>query len=403
MKRNTCIIFSLFIIGHIYAQQDFRKGYIITNENDTVYGWIDYRGDIRNAMKCSFKKTKKDKVIDFSPLDIASYRFIDSKYYVSKNIGSHENPNQVFLECLVDGLAKLYYYRDNRLNNYYYIEKEGKMLELKNEEKNEYNDGRIYIKQTKPYIGVLKATLNVWEMNNEIDNAQLDHSSLSNIVRDYHYYACTDGSDCIVYKKKKMVKPLRFGPVVGTEMSNIRIINKNKFIETYNYNQSTNLTIGASLNFSLQQIDEKLFIQIQALYTKHYYFVVYERSNLWTDSHILNDVMEFGFSFKYEYPKSKLRPTLAVGPSAVYLPGAKIENNKDHYVSTSVVHAIDEKIDFPTKFMYGFEIIPGVHYHLNNEWIIFVQLHYMKNYKRQFPNMPNNYFRSFGVSTGIYF
>jgi hypothetical protein len=123
MKRIICFIAGLLLIGQLSAQHDYRMGYIITNEQDTVYGLIDYRSDIRNAFTCSFKKNETDIVTDYTPSDIAAYRYIDNKYYISRNIGSENVPKQVFLEYLVNGVAKLYYYRDNINKKYYYIEK----------------------------------------------------------------------------------------------------------------------------------------------------------------------------------------------------------------------------------------------------------------------------------------
>ena len=117
-------------IGSVQAQRDYRKGYIITNRQDTIYGWIDYRGDIRNSKVCSFKKTENDQATEYSPSDILAYRFIDSKFYVSKNVGTADAPNQVFLEYLVNGLANLYYFRDENSNDHYYIENDGRFIEL---------------------------------------------------------------------------------------------------------------------------------------------------------------------------------------------------------------------------------------------------------------------------------
>ena len=97
----------LFVCIHgIHAQRDFRKGYIITNQQDTIYGWIDYRGDVRNAKVCLFRKTETDPSMDYMPLDIAAYRFINSKYYVSRDVGDEYAPKQVFLEYLVNGMRK---------------------------------------------------------------------------------------------------------------------------------------------------------------------------------------------------------------------------------------------------------------------------------------------------------
>ena len=402
MKKIICSIFSLFLLIEVGAQSDYRVGYIITNEQDTIYGWIDYRGDIRNAKTCSFKEAMTDQTIDYFPSDIAAYRYIDSKFYISKNIGGIDAPKQVFLEYLVNGLAKLYYYRDTDMNDYYYIEKDDQLYELKKDEREVLIDGTTKIRSTKSYVGVLKATLNVWEMNNEIDKANLEHSSLINIVKNYHDYVCTDGSECIIYEKKKSVKMLRFAPVVGVDISTIKLMNA--FTEKYRFNPSSNLTVGVNLNISIPQIDEKIFLQIQALYTKYYFFDTYEIPQSWTDIHILSNVLQIGFSFKYEYPKGKLRPTFAAGPAGIYLSDATIEIDKDIYgYSLNEVRAAYEVRNFPTKFMYGFEIIPGVHYYLNKERILFIQLQYMKCFSREFPNAPNNTIQSFGISTGIYF
>jgi len=38
------------------AQVNPQKGYIITNDNDTIYGTIDYLTDARNVKECLFQK-----------------------------------------------------------------------------------------------------------------------------------------------------------------------------------------------------------------------------------------------------------------------------------------------------------------------------------------------------------
>ena len=88
----------------------------------------------------------------------------------------------------------------------------------------------------------------------------------------------------------------------------------------------------------------------------------------------------------------------------MYLPNASIEKIKDIYsYSTYAIHSTTEKNDFQTKFMYGFEIIPGIHYYMNEDKIIFIELRLMQCFNRSFPNTPNHKVSSFGISTGIYF
>ena len=38
----------------VQAQVNPQKGYVITNDNDTIYGTIDYRSEKKCANECSF-------------------------------------------------------------------------------------------------------------------------------------------------------------------------------------------------------------------------------------------------------------------------------------------------------------------------------------------------------------
>jgi len=409
VSKGRLITIALWLLSgvSVWAQRDYRKGYIITNQQDTVYGWIDYRGDVRNAKICSFKETETGQVTDYSPTDIAAYRFTDSKYYVSRNIGNADDPKQVFLEYLVNGLAKLYYYRDDSSQDHYFIENDGHFLELKMEEKEVEIDGKTRTVSKKSYVGVLKATLNVWEMNSDIDKARLEHSSLINIAKDYHQYACTDGSECIVYERKKQLMALRIGPVVGVDWSTIKklVLNEDYIFHhsvDYRYNPCSNFTVGINLNFSMPRLNEKFFLQMQAMYTKYYFFGAYENPQQSIEVHIRNNVLQMGLAVKYEYPKGKWRPTLVVGAATIWFPDGSIEKIADIYTTEGIRQSTVIE-DFPTKLLFGFEVIPGVHYYLTPKRIIFVQAQYLQCYKRKLVDFPANQIRSFGISTGILF
>ena len=405
LKKELFIIVLLMTSIGVWAQRDYRKGYIISIEQDTIYGWIDYRGDIRNAKVCSFKKSETGQATEYAPSDIAAYRYIDSKYYVSKNIGTTDAPKQVFLEYLVNGMAKLYYHRDDNAHDYYYVEKDEQFLELKIDEKEvdvEVARGIVFkeSKKINSYVGILKATLNVWEMNHKIDNARLEHASLIDIAKDYHQHVCTDGSECIVYEKRKPLIALRFTPVVGVDFSTYKMLKFNESDnEMHNFDPSTNLSIGVNLNFSMPRLNEKLFLQMQAMYTKYYFFETQKTASSRTDIHFRSNVLQMGLAAKYEYPKGKIRPTLAAGASFIYMPDGENEEIKEYYHQDQV-RSITKKTELPTKLMYGFEVVPGIHYYIAKERIIFMQLQYLRCYNQ---NLTANTIQSFGLSAGIYF
>lgn len=400
IKKIILFAFLLLAGTAAWAQRDYRKGYIINNRQDTVYGWIDYRGDIRNSKTCAFKVSENDAFVEYAPSDIIAYRYIDSKFYISKNIGSTDAPKQVFLECLINGLATIYYYRDDGSNEHFYIEKDGKLHELKTDRKEVEVDGRTQISTVKSYVGTLKAALNVWEMSGEIDNAKLEHSSLINIAKNYHQYACTDGSECIIYEKKKPSLAMRIGPVVGVDISMLKLIvegvDKNKF------DHPTNLTAGVNLNLWAPRVNEKIFLQIRAMYAKNHFFDAYESPQRSIFTHVRSNVLKMGFALKYEYPKGKLRPTLAAGFAAIWMPDGSIEEiTNTHYISGDVI-STDTK-DFPTKLLRGIEISPGLQYHLPKSQIIFLQMQYIHCTRREAVSYPVNVLRSLGLSMGFYF
>ena len=405
-KKIIIILLLLFAGMNVWAQRDFRKGYIITNQQDTIYGWIDYRGDTRNAKICSFKKTETEQATDYTPSDIAAYRFIDSKFYISSNtIDIVGAPKQIFLEYLVNGLAKLYYCREDNVNDRYYIENDGHFVELKVDRREvvvEGKYGRSYsgLQTVKSYVGLLKAMLNVWEMDSEIEKAELNHSSLIDIAKNYHQHVCTDGSECIVYERKKPLVALRIGPVIGADFSTLKLMDFK--VEKYHLDPSTNLTVGVNLNLSMPRINEKIFLQMQAMYTKYYFFDAFESPQSQTDVHIRSNVLQMGFAIKYEYPKGKWRPTLAAGGAAIWMPDAAIKENTDRFYQVGIRPSTVE-YDFPDRFMYGFEVISGIHYYLTPKRIIFIQVQYLQCDKWLFIRLPANMIRSFGLSTGIYF
>ena len=153
MKYNRLILIGLLVIlsgGILYAQTDFRPGYIVKDSGDTLYGSIDYRGDLFMCSSCKFKDAD-NAINDYSPADIKEYKFIDSKYYISREI----DRKRVFLEYLFNGEINIYFMRDDK-GDHYYIDKEGeKLTEIPIEGDIKYINGEPkYVEPTR-YIGVL--------------------------------------------------------------------------------------------------------------------------------------------------------------------------------------------------------------------------------------------------------
>ncbi len=60
MKKVIIILLLLTKCFTGYSQNDWRKGYIIENSGDTIYGLIDYRTSRSNSQYCYFRKDKQN-------------------------------------------------------------------------------------------------------------------------------------------------------------------------------------------------------------------------------------------------------------------------------------------------------------------------------------------------------
>ena len=400
-KRRLFILAILLFTGSCtWAQRNYRSGYIITNQHDTIRGWIDYRGDIRNAVTCSFKATESGQVTDYTPLDIFAYRFTDGKYYLSKNVGD-TIPKHVFLEYLVKGVVHLLYYRESDGTDCYFLEKDEQLLALEMYQREVYVDKQLSVRTLKPYIGILKSALQAHEISKNVDFIKLEHKPLVKLVKKYHTYMGLDSLEYTVYDQKKPLLSLRFGPVVGVDFSTAKI-SKRVAKNEYSPKPSTNFSVGANLNVWMPRINEKIFMQLQAMYTKYYFFGTCETSLSSIDVHIRSNVVQTGLSIKYEYPTGKWRPALAVGGAAIFLSSCSIEE-VIHRSLDVYIYSSSSKTFFPSYSLHGFGITPGIHYYFSKEWVFFVQAQYLYCIRKESFNRPANVLQSFGLSAGVYF
>jgi len=322
-------IFSLFLVGETSAQTDFRPGYIITNEFDTIHGLIDYRGDIRNCKVCLFKNESQYQTVTYQPGEILAYRFAGSKYYISKVLPTDSLKEPVFAEYLVDGIVDLFYYADNT-RSYYFIEQEnGKITELdiKKKERDEIDGIKgNYVFIYKKYIGLLKVVFNKCPgLFPEIDHAELTHKSLAGITKKYHDYICDD-QQCIQYVKEIPKAFVNLCIYTGINHSKINISSGDFFSQ--NYEKSLYPSFGVLADLRIPHLNEKISLQVNTEISKNYFRSIEinrPNSNFKTLEIESSPIDLFG-GLKYSYPKGKIRPTFYFGGGLTYLAGLKTSN-----------------------------------------------------------------------------
>jgi hypothetical protein len=196
------LFFVCFFSNQIFSQFDYRKGYYTNNNGDTIYGLIDYKSDIANSKECRFKQNENADEVVFLPGQICSYRFLEDKYYVSKKIKDNDSENYLFLECLLKGKATIYYYRSSKKDKYF-IEKDGVIGELTNDEGVIYDsNGAVGTRNSNKFKGYLKNSFqDCPKLFTKIDHTDFNKKSLIKISKEYHDLVCSE-EKCIIYTKK---------------------------------------------------------------------------------------------------------------------------------------------------------------------------------------------------------
>lgn len=292
MKLNGLLIFGfLLILESIHAQTDFRPGFVIKQNGDTLKGEIDYRGDILMGKICTFK-TNGNESRAYYPTDIIGYRFTDSKYYVSKNIDG----NQMFLEFLIDGKVKIYFLRDGN-GDHYYIDKEGIGLnEIPYDEEIKYIEGRAesnyYLSKSIYHIGLLNIYLqDAPNFQSRIAAVEKpDRESLIKLTKDYQNIVCKNEA-CTIYEKKLPAIKLGLEIVGG-------IVN---YPESVNSLNKHNFETGILVHLWMPAANEKLFFKSGILF-----------SSINPDTG-KESVYKIPINIEYVYPKGIVKPKLAYG------------------------------------------------------------------------------------------
>ena len=343
MKFNILILVGFLIsTGILRAQTDFKPGYIIKNTGDTIFGEIDYRGDILMGTICKFKNSD-NSIVEYSPSDILGYRFIDSKYYVSKEVDS----KKVFLEYLIKGKISIYYIRDKNGEHYYLDKEDVNLTEIPYEEGIKYkNDKQYYYSSTK-HFGVLNYYMqDAPGIKKKIQKIRTPQNhNLIKLAEDYNDIVC-DGEKCIIYEKKQPL--LKINPEIIGGVINFKNLKGKYFINS-----------GVIINLWLPRFNEKIYLRTGLLY-----------SNIESDNGT-QSIFKIPLQIEYVYPESVIRPKLSIGfnlfnpfyQSVGLMGGLNIRLHKVAYLSINcdIDFTPSEKFAFIPDSRFSYSLLTGLY------------------------------------------
>ncbi len=260
--KKFIYLFLLVQFYSAYCQNDFIRGFIITKNNDTIQGLIDHTNANLLAKYCYFKFDNDKDIIEYSPLDINGYGFEYGKLFQSRNVDFQGKNEYFFLELLVDGKIDLYFLRKGSLD-FFFIEKENKIMRLSNDEIRSFRNGVLTSKESKEYIGVLNYFMrDANNFSDRIKTSELNYKSITNLIVDYHNNVCTDEEICIEYYKNSRLGTTSKWKIyigIGIEGFRSKLILKPYINNSYQFNSTRHNYLNANYTehaygFSLPQI-----------------------------------------------------------------------------------------------------------------------------------------------------
>lgn len=296
-KFKTLTIAFLFLnINNAFNQTNTLPGYVITTNGDSISGNIVYNGHEFRNEKIEFYPKGSGSITTYGTKDLKLYRFYDFKCYVPLAISINNEVKEVFVEYLINGIVKLYYY--SHLDIYYAQNEAGEILAMSNFKKEYYVNGQKYSKDSKDYVGVLKyifkddlKTLQILENENIV----LSEKTLVKMGQDYHNALCDDWS-CVIYskdivtvkntEKAEFLKKVSLGLISSYNYqfyfdSESFINEEQRTIETkvaVKTKSNNSFGLGAFVDINIRRISPNLFVRNEISYnkndlTKNYQFI----------------------------------------------------------------------------------------------------------------------------------
>ncbi|NDW17302.1 hypothetical protein D0T53_00040 [Dysgonomonas sp. 216] len=362
MMKQVYTLLLLVLPILISAQSNYKEAYYITNNNDTVYGLINFASDKTNNRECKYKPEKDAKVQVFHPGDILGYRFVnEGLFYKTKEFTLHDVHQNLFLQYMVDGIVSLYYFSDSDNLSYFLFEDEkGENILITKKRDKLTDDG--YVPDIE-YRNILKNSFmsNVSDTS-LIDDLKFSQQSMIDFTKKYHEEVCTTGELCITYEEKntdRSYAKFKISAYTGLSFNKYKLKVLDKNIE------QTSPVLGAILEVSEPRLSQSFSVLLDLSVTRIEGNV--KKSNYSDNINYKSTIGSFRMGVRYRYPKFKLQPTAELGFIYSKMFEGKIKGLSAHY---GVIEYPDYEIRTGFVGIYGGI---GVDYNINKDSFLFLR------------------------------
>ncbi len=263
------------------AQVNPKKGYILTNNGDSIHGTIDYRTDSRNCQECIFCPDGKKEYTKYSPDDIQGYRFDnDGVYYVSRTFPVEGVDTRMFAEYIIQGGVSLFYYSNHNINYYYFVDENGKIAPMKTPTHTGVHYTDIKESKRAAMMEASQMLAKSPEATKALWDSDFERQALTKLTREYDEKYCPQWGDCIQFQyDEETVRSCVFKGIrveAGIILGSVRCAGSKhdvygQAIAKQEFKESLNLTsphIAAGFDLVFPRLSRNLSFQLLVGYTR---------------------------------------------------------------------------------------------------------------------------------------
>lgn len=251
------IVFIFFSCVSYSANVEWMKGYVVTNESDTIYGELGYRDGTGDWKECFYRQQGEVEYKVYSPEQITAYGYESGLLFVSEDIKLFKIKQRVFVQSLLSGIIDLYYLDVKKCTDFpkgyaAYIVKEasGIMMELSDPSKSDNRD--IIRRQNKAKLNYLFSDYpQLQESINKIDS---DRDQWIALFQKYHDIICNE-SVCTNYEEKKVASRCFLTPYI---IGNYCKVGFNNFVDRNSFAPG----IGVAFSRSMSKYTDRNLIHV---------------------------------------------------------------------------------------------------------------------------------------------
>jgi hypothetical protein len=332
------VILSLLILSSFFSlrAQDFRPGYIIKNNLDSIPGYVAYKSKNRNGSQCEFKKTKRGERVVFSTTDLKGFGFVGDKSFEVVTLPKNSDfSGPVFAEVIVKGILSLH-----RVAGLFVVSKDEMVILPSPKNKNIYNtEGRWY-KKDKRYVGLLNSLIRDCELS--ADESSYTEEDLTDLVVNYN--RCKGST--VPYRKARPIVGVDAQIFTGFSRSNLSM----DLHEDVTFSPS-NTVIGAiAADFSAPRVFDRIFLSLEVWYISSFYQAYaegpYNGTTRYQDIFLDVSYFKIPIGIKYNFLKEGNTPYVKAGFSLSAVNDISIRTFEEKETPDGTVYSNEHYLDY---------------------------------------------------------